>query len=646
MSSEHARLAWQDSQPFSLAYGDVYFSSASGIEETEHVFLRHNLLPQRWQALVEDSFTIAETGFGTGLNFLCAWHLWQAQAPASARLHFVSIEKYPLTPKDLAQALALWPQLEAQRAALLAQYACLAPGWHRLVFDHGRVTLTLIVGDVQQVLPQIRASADAWFLDGFAPSRNPEMWQPALFEHMARLSHAATTFATFTSAGAVKRGLSAAGFAVDKVAGHGRKREMLCGRYTGSKAAPVARSSDAKQAIVIGGGIAGSATSHELASRGWHVTLIERHAGVAAEASGNPLGVLYPRLSGQDIVLSRLAQHGFLHTLRLLRRLDLPAAEHTACGLLQLAFNEKEALRCEAVAARGLPNELVRQVGAAEASALAGIALAQGGLYFPAAGWVHPPSLCRALTSNDNIRLLTSSAALQLQREGELWQVRDAAGLLATAPVVVIAAANESASFSQTAHLPLEAVRGQLSLAPPAGISSRLNSIVCTDGYISPVVNGQHCLGATFTPDDDTLDISEADHHANLNLLKSISPELYAALHRQPLAGRVAFRCATPDYLPMAGPVLDHAAIAAAPPRPNADPANLPWLPGLYVNTGHGSKGLINAPFCADMLASAITGEPLPVDNQLLAALDPNRFLLRGKGLKKLVQGLAAYPLL
>ena len=628
----------------SQRYGDVYFSRASGLDETRHVFLEQNHLPQRWRDLAQDSFTIVETGFGTGLNFLCAWQLWLACAPPAARLHFVSIEKYPLTLDDLARALALWPQLASERAALLAQYGMLAPGWHRLSFAQGRVTLTLIIGDVQTSLPLLRLKADAWFLDGFAPSKNPEMWQPDLYTQMARLSHAATTFATFTSAGLVKRGLQQAGFAVDKVAGHGRKREMLRGQYAGAVSPHSERIVD-RHAIVIGGGIAGSATSDALARRGWRVSLIERHGRVAAEASGNPLGILYPRLSGQDIVLSRLAQHGFLHTVRLLRQLALETETYASCGLLQLAFDRGEAKRCADVAKRELPNDLVHAVEAEEASMLAGIALSHGGLYFPAAGWVDPVRFCRSLTQHPGIRLIAGEM-LQLRRDGELWQVYGHAGLLATAPVVIIAAANASAGFDQTAHLPLEAVRGQLSCFDATVASTRLKTVICTEGYVSPAVEGRHCLGATFTPDDTEAEVRQQDHLANLALLAGISPELHAVAGEQQLSGRAALRCATPDYLPMAGPVLDHAALAAKPPRHNGDPAQLPWLPGLYVNTGHGSKGLINAPFCAELLASAIAGEPLPADIKLLAALDPNRFLLRKFGLKKLVQGLAAYPLL
>lgn len=641
MSHEHTPLDWQDGQPYSRLYGDVYFSRESGLEETRHVFLIQNRLRERWSSLANDSFTIAETGFGTGLNFLCAWQLWNETAPGYARLHFVSTEKYPLSHDELRQALVLWPQLAGLSDQLLAQYRFLAPGWHTLVFDHGRVTLTLLIGDARDTLSQLKAHVDAWFLDGFAPAKNPEMWGSVLFGNMARLSHTGTTFATFTSAGEVRRGLQAAGFEVRKVAGFGSKREMLTGQFGDGKAA---KPLQGKQAIVVGGGIAGTSSAYALASRGWQVTLIERHAQLAQEASGNPVAILYPRLAGQDITLSRLAQHGFLHTLRLLQRLDPATIEYDTCGLLQLAFDTRELERCEAVAARELPHDLVHYVSAEEASELAGVTLQHAGLFFSAAGWVNPASFCHILASHEGIRLMTSAAAVRLQRSGDAWQVLDDEKILAEAPVVILAGASETASFSQTLHLPLESVRGQITCVPATKESRRLKTVVCTDGYVSPAAKDMHCVGATFSADDAATEIRASDHAANLDMLKRVSPALHEQLAGQSPDGRVAFRSVAPDYLPMAGPLLDAAALAGKPPRYSIDPATLPWLNGLYVNTGHGSKGLINAPLCAEMLACALNGEPAPVDAKLLAALDPNRFLLRKLGLKCLVQGLAVFP--
>jgi len=640
MTNHHAQpdcpqIIWIDGKPHSRQFGDVYFSSDSGMDETEHVFLTHNQLQQRWQALKPSHFTIAETGFGTGLNFLCAWWLWNECAPSAARLHFVSIEKYPLSLADITQALSLWPQLAKQRDQLLAQYQWLSPGFHRLAFDGGRIMLTLLIGDVNDMLPQLWANIDAWFLDGFAPAKNPEMWQQSLFNNMARLSHAETTFATFTSAGVVRRGLEAAGFAVNKVAGFGRKREMLCGQYDALASKKVTNVDH--RAVVIGGGIAGCASAYTLASRGWQVCLIERHAVLAQEASGNPGGVLYPRLAGKGNTLSRLALSGFLYTSRLLQQLGLKQAEYSPCGLLQLAFDARELARCKTIAEYGLPTELVRFVNKEEASTLAGIALPHDGLYFEAAGWVSPPVFCNALAKPTNIEILTSSYALKIMKNGSFWQVWGDKSLLAEVPVLIIASANDAANFEQSAHLSLEPVRGQVTFVNVTTNSQQLKTVICANGYISPPIGGKHCLGATFSPGETSTDIRTKDHQANFSMLRRITPELHQSLKMQPLTGRAALRCATPDYLPMVGQLLDSMALAAKPLRHNADPASLPWLEGLYVNTGHGSKGLITAPLCAEILACVICGEPAPVDTKLLAALNPNRFLLRKLGLKRLI---------
>ncbi|MGH8698256.1 MAG: tRNA (5-methylaminomethyl-2-thiouridine)(34)-methyltransferase MnmD, partial [Burkholderiales bacterium] len=227
-------IDWQEGQPVSRLFGDVYFSRDSGVEEARHVFLGGNDLRRRWAALPRGGrFVIGETGFGTGLSFACAWQLWDEVAPPEARLGYLSVERFPLPAADIARTLDLWPELARYRAALLARWGDFAPGWHRLSLGDGRVSLTLVVGDVRDALPRVDAAVDAWFLDGFAPARNPEMWQPDVLAEVARRSRHGATFATYSVAGEVRRGLEAAGFAVDKTAGFGRKREMLRGKLVG-----------------------------------------------------------------------------------------------------------------------------------------------------------------------------------------------------------------------------------------------------------------------------------------------------------------------------------------------------------------------------------------------------------------------------
>ncbi len=229
---QHASVDWKDKQPFSAQYQDVYFSSDNGLLETEHVFLQGNDLSSRWQQPNIETFTIIETGFGTGLNFLCASRLWLESAPKQAVLHFISVEKYPLTLQDIKAALQLWPELSTLSQPLLTRYATLNDARTITLYD-SRIRLTLLIGDATEQLSQIDHKADAWFLDGFSPAKNPDMWQSGLFAQMARLSHPDSTFATFTSAGMVRRGILAAGFKVNKRSGFGKKREMSYGHFVG-----------------------------------------------------------------------------------------------------------------------------------------------------------------------------------------------------------------------------------------------------------------------------------------------------------------------------------------------------------------------------------------------------------------------------
>ncbi len=642
----HARLDWDaDGQPLSSSFGDVYFSRASGLEETRHVFLQHNQLAARCAALGSDAqLVIGETGFGTGLNFLCAWQLFEQCAPAGACLHFVSVEKYPLTHADLTRALALWPELAPFSSQLLAQYVAIHPGFQRLVLGGGRVILTLLIGDVLELLPQLDARIDAWFLDGFAPAKNPEMWNDALFAQLARLSAPQATLATFTCAGFVRRGLIAAGFAMRKVPGFGHKREMLAGDFQGPQAAAgqpwYARPPQVagpRTVLVIGGGLAGCATAASLAARGWQVTLIEQAAELASAASGNPQGVLYLKLSAHHTALSQLIVGGFGLTRRLLA--SLPEGAHwSACGVLQLAFDADEALRQHRLAA-AFPSDLLRAVEPAEASTLAGIELSQGGLWYPQAGWAHPPALCRQLAGHPRIRVLTRQQAGRLERSGAQWQAFDGEHLLAAASQVVLCNAADVRQFAAAAHLPLKSIRGQISRLPATPASRALRTVLCAEGYVAPVRQDEHTLGASFNFQRQDLLPSTEEHAGNLQLLQDISPALAtslqaSALDPTSLQGRVGLRATTPDYLPLVGPLVDaaqfrqqYAALGKDARLQFADTA--PWLAGLHVNCGHGSRGLVTAALCGELLAAWLSTEPLPVARSVAEACHPSRFLLR-----------------
>ena len=644
--SSRAQLDWDEhGQPLSRQFGDVYFSRASGLEETRHVFLRHNRIAERCAALADDGrLVIGETGFGTGLNFLCAWQAFAEHAPAGARLHFVSVEKYPLDGEDLRRALALWPELAVFSTPLLEQYAGIQPGFQRLLFDGGRVLLTLLVGDALECLPQLDAQVDAWFLDGFAPAKNPQMWTPELFTQLARLSAPGASLATFTCAGTVRRGLIEAGFRMEKVKGFGHKREMLAGLYEGQPAAagkpwfarpprPAER-----RALIIGAGLAGCASAASLAARGWQVTLLERHGEVAEEGSGNPQGVLYLKLSAHGTPLSRLLLAGFGYTRRLLERLER-GVDWDACGVLQLAFDAKEAER-QAQLAAAFPPGLLQPLTQAEAEQRAGIALPSGGLFYPEAGWAHPPALCRLLARHPNIRLLTHREALSIRRADGEWQALGADdGLLAAAPILVLANATDAAAFAPTHHLPLKRIRGQITRVPATPASRALRTVLCAEGYVAPPRGDEHTVGASFDLHNRQQGVTTEEHIGNLNRLREISADLAERLETDrldpaSLHGRAAYRCTSPDYLPLVGPLADPLAFAeryavlARDARQVPD-APCPWLDGLYVNLAHGSRGVVTAPLCGELLAAWLENEPLPLPLAVAEACHPNRFPLR-----------------
>ncbi|CAG8867477.1 tRNA 5-methylaminomethyl-2-thiouridine biosynthesis bifunctional protein MnmC [Pseudomonas fluorescens] len=642
----YAQIDWDEhGRPHSRQYDDIYFSKDQSLEETRHVFIEQNQLSQRLSALgAEDCMVIGETGFGTGLNFFCAWQLFAELAPATARLHFVSVEKYPLSRSDLQRALQLWPDLAPLTSQLLEQYVAVHPGFQQFSLAQDRVRLTLMVGDVLDQLPQLDARIDAWFLDGFAPAKNPDMWTPELFAQIARLSRPGTTLGTFTSTGWVRRSLMAAGFVMRRVPGIGKKWEVMGGVFQGEasrQSAPwYARPSlleGPREALVIGAGLAGCATAQSLASRGWHVKVLERRDAAAQEASGNPQGVLYLKLSAHGTALSQMILAGFGYTRRWLERLQ-SGLDWDACGVLQLAFDDKESAR-QAKLAAAFDSSLLQNLERAQAEAIAGVRLPSGGLFYPEGGWVHPPALCQAQLQHPGIELLTHHAVISVRKVEGGWQAWDGERLLASAPLVVLAAAAEIRAFEPCAALPLKRIRGQITRLPATEASRALGTVVCADGYVAPPRRDEHTLGASFDFHSMDLTPTPAEHQGNLGLLQDISsdlaerlgaPELDPAL----LEGRAAFRCTSPDYLPIVGPVSAPEAFAEAYAVLRKDARQVPdiacpWLDGLYVNSGHGSRGLITAPLSGELIAAWVTGEPLPIPRPVAEACHPNRFQLR-----------------
>jgi len=595
-----ASLEFKDGVPYSTAYGDIYHSADGGAGQARHVFLQGCGLPAAWAHRA--SFVVLETGFGTGLNFLATWAAWRADPDRPARLHFLSVEKHPFRAEDLAQLHALWPEFSLLSKELLASWPVLTPGFHRLSLDGGRVQLTLMLGDAADCLPQLQARVDAFYLDGFAPDCNADLWQPGLFDALARLARPGALAATYTVAAPVRQGLTQAGFACEKRAGYGRKRHCLSARFAGPS---VATDSVMPQHVaVIGAGVAGIATAHALAQRGVAVTVLERAAAIGQGASGNPVAVFRPLIARDDTLASRLTRAAFLHDLRAWAALG-ERLEWSRCGVLHLAKDAEAAVKQrQALADTAPPADYARWVELDEARQLANWPVAAPGVFYPSAGWVVPGSLCRAWLDHPLIRLQTDCAVARLQAVAGGWQVRGIAGsLLAEADAVVLANAREVVKLVADPGWPLHAVRGQISLLP-AGCLPELRRVVSREGYVAP--GARPLVGATYEHGDDDTAPRAASDLSNLARLEAILPGAGERFAVDAVDGRASLRATLPDRLPVVGAVGGH--------------------PGLFVAAGYASRGVVWAGVLGEALADGMMGQPLPLEADLMRAIAPDRF--------------------
>ena len=664
-------------QPVSNVFNDVYFSQDNGLEESRYVFLQHNQLSKRFAALDNNSrFIIGETGFGTGLNFLATYCLWQQTAPKDAQLHYIAVEKFPLAKQTLQRALALWPELDKYSQQLLRHYPATTRGFHRCHLPHNS-RVTLIIDDAQLGLEQLLISShadfqrpqwngiDAWFLDGFAPAKNPDMWSKDLFAIIAKLSKPGTSLATFTAAGLVRRGLTSVGFSISKTTGYGRKREMCIGVYT-PQSSPQHRPVEAATAqgqrdnaawmainnyqatpnkasiAIIGGGMAGCHSAYALARKGVQVHLFEQADTLAAGASGNEQAIVYGKLSPNTASLGEFNLYCCLYAQQFYANYweQHDSSYGAQCGVLQLAFNEQLQQAHKKIVQRlhsHLTDIGLSQLSAREASQVAGTRIDYPGLFFPRLGWINPKKLCQWLSTQPNIKVVTGTAVSRLERQHQHWQVhtkRCDQQQQRAFDTVIIANAYAAHQFEQSAALPINKVRGQVTYYPGNALSAQLATAICGKGYIAPATH-THCIGATFTPGSLDTAINGKDHQHNLQQLAQHTPELIdQTIASSQLDGRVSFRCTTPDYLPMVGAVPIAAAVAQQyqPLKYNARQIinqAAHCHPNLYINIGHGSRGLAYTPLCSEFLASLIVGDAPPIPQALARTLNPTRFLIR-----------------
>lgn len=655
-----AVLDWRNDLPFSIQFDDVYFSITGGIQQSRYVFIDGNDLVNRWSSLSAEShktFTIAETGFGTGLNFALSLHLWRQHAPSNAHLHYISCEKHPLSLADLQKSLALWPELAYEASQLYEQYPILTPGFHQLYFANENVTLTLMLGDAldcfeqllfcgeAQLESQLRTQhVDAWYLDGFAPSKNERMWSEPLMSAIAMLSTKNTTLASYTSAGFVVSALQHVGFIIEKRKGFGPKRHMIQGHF--SKVLPIrskrlntpwhvtkVNTDSNKNALIIGAGLAGCFTAYSLARRGWTVTVIDALEKPGSWGSANQNAVLFPKLSAYRSPLTQFMLTSFLYAVQVyrgfLKKHQIGALE----GALLLAYNPKEAK-----AIQSLEHWLAQYpqlgvlVDTIQGTQLAGLELDKSGLFIPLSGWIDSPALCQVLLEDKNITVTTGQTATALLHDGINWIVNDN-----SAPVLILANGGAVSCFKDTNHLPVKVLRGQMTSIKTTDESMKLKIPLCAAGHVLPQRNGTHTFGASYDPGNSLPVIHPHDDEENFTKLTQITS--IDCWSRQLTGHWAGIRAATPDYLPLVGPVakenefLRHFQGLETNSKRWIAQAG-PYHPGLYVCAGFGSRGLTTIPLSAEWLASTLNNEVSCLPRYLTEALSPARFLR-----KKIIRG-------
>lgn len=631
---EYAQLDWllQDGVdiPFSRQFGDVYFSRANGLAEAQHVFLQGNDLADRLSTLQSHQyFCVGETGFGTGLSILTLWQLWQQCRPDNhSRLHVVSVEKFPLSVADLSRALAVWPELAQLAAQLISQYPPALPGCHRLVFAQERFSIDLWFGDAADCLSQVQTShaINAWFLDGFAPKCNPELWQDSVLAQIIRLSDVGTTFASFSVAGVVKRGLKAHGIHITRPPGFGHKRQMLKAVWpettlpspdSTSCALPASglgvKTKSLPRIAIIGAGIAGLSMAHALSRRGYPCYLVDQSAALSG-ASGNPRALIAPRLTSLAKFSSNLMNIGGLYTMRYWQQF-MGIIEGT--NILHIIEQRAEETLQQA---HQYHADVLTILDVEQTSQKTICPVLLPSVCFKKNALLNPIKLAEHVLSHPLVQLATAEVN-QLHAINGQWQLLNsqhdiiqAHGIGCFDHVIVCNAVNSPTLCPSLK--PFKPIRGQVSWFKH---SSTITIPMSYGGYVSSVDQHTTLLGASFIPDDHHTDIRLQDHQHNLDLLSAVSPALAQSFPpiRQ-WQGRASVRAQSPDYLPFIGQV--------------------PNMPHVWTVSGLGSKGFSFAPIASEFICAQLFGEVWPLTIQVAQTISPARFIKKIKPKKPYYQ--------
>ncbi len=661
--------------PFSVYFDDIYFDTEMGCQQSQCIFIEGNQLTKHLMAIANEhnnasvekktlakSLVIGETGFGTGLNFLLTLQAYknvafllkqQNKLLQLPQLEFITTEKYPLSRTQLKTALAVLPEIAELTSLLVEQYPENPTGKITLYFEEKKVKLTLLFEDARQAFSTLtvpkQGLIDIWYLDGFSPKKNPDMWHEQLFFQLARLSKNNASLATFTVAGLVRRGLEKVGFRVKKQSTKGQKKQILIGKFQqnlntdkGYQLRPKIKKP--QHVAIIGGGIASACAAYALVKKGIKVTLYCKDKAIAQGASSNAIGALYPLLHQKQDKISCFYQQAFWHAKKFYQKLltEKFYFDHDWCGLLEISYKESLQKRQHYFQHHAIwPRQLIQSINAEEASEKANITLAYGGLFIPQAGWIAPQQLVeqifKAALATKRLKIKNNIEVTQLmpltKNKSLSWQLQTNKGKF-KANILIICGGAESINLAPIKQLPLHSVRGQITAVKTKAVTSKLNTVICHKGYLTPQNNGVHCIGATFTKNSFDTQTTTADDEYNLTMLKQCVPDLALWDKNDITFSKARLRCMTPDHLPIVGAMPDiaqhlqaYAHLAKDKNWKISTPAK--YIDNLYILTGLGARGLCTAPLLADILVADLCATPYPINDEELFNLAANRFIIR-----------------
>lgn len=634
----YADISWSNNLPYSPGYDDIYYSDAGIREEAEYVFVQSNNLPGRFQGA--KNFVIAETGFGFGLNFAVTLAAWHKNTVDEATLDYIGIEKHPVSPENIDRLSQTWPDLREYFDALLSCYPLPVRGKHTRVMCNGRVRLHLLFMDVQEALRDESYKVNAWYLDGFSPDKNAELWCADVFESIAQNSCANATLSTYTSAGQVRRGLIQAGFEVKKIKGYGKKREMttacLVQEHKNKSTSPwyelPQQVTRGRSAAIVGAGLAGLTAAWSLLERGWRVTVIDRYSDIAQMASGNPAGLVAPRFSIDNPLDTEFYSCAFIYALHRLEILQSLSDDQFWFRGGTYSISNKHRTR-KLKTSNDFAEEFVKFPALNEIPEI--LRQHDGALcLLPEAGWAMPYKICQAIIKHCSPGIeLMSGTVTNLEREQDGWLLQDQSGeTIKSADMVVIASGVDANRFDATSWLNINAVRGQVTGFPANEKSSDLKYAISFDGYVTPAYRGFHYTGASYVSNADNCELNADEHTENFNRLAHAVPSVFSVTDEP--TGRVGFRAVSEDRVPVVGAVPDcHAFERNYSDLRHGKPVdkycNAEYLPDLYITAAHGSRGMCSSFLSAEIIASMASSEILPVRRTVADYINPSRFIIR-----------------